>query len=56
MIEQIAKTQDILYLRFDCRAEYQEPVSFYKKRGFAIVGSFSEGEGQNYFLMEKKIA
>lgn len=56
MIEQIAKTRHIRYLRFDCRAEYQELVLFYKKRGFAVVGTFSEGEGQNYFLMEKKIA
>jgi ribosomal protein S18 acetylase RimI-like enzyme len=56
MTEQIAKKRNIHYLRFDCRAEYQQLVSFYKKRGFAVVGSFSEGEGQNYFLMEKKIA
>jgi len=53
--ENQAKSRGIKYLRLDCRAEYQKLVEFYKKGGFAQVGSFSEGDNQNYLLMEKVI-
>lgn len=54
-LEQIARERGIKYIRFDCREEYSDLVSFYKKRGFVEVGRFSEGEGQNCLLMEKEI-
>jgi GNAT superfamily N-acetyltransferase len=54
-IELIAKSRNIKNLGLDCRAEYPDLVRFYLKRGFNQVGSFSEGAGQNYLLMEKSI-
>jgi|GEM_PF-1391239 len=53
--EEESKKRKIKYIRFDCRAEYQELVHFYEKRGYGRVGAVSEGEGENYLLMEKKI-
>lgn len=53
--DEITKSRGIAYIRFDCRKEYVELVNFYQKRGYKIVGSFSEGEDQNYLLMEKKV-
>lgn len=53
--DETAKSRGIAYIRFDCRKEYVELVNFYQKRGYKIVGSFSEGENQNYLLMEKKV-
>lgn len=51
----VAQDQGIKFIRFDCRAEYTDLVSFYEKRGYVRKGSFTEGEGQNYFLMEKEL-
>ena len=51
--DQAARDRGLKYVRFDCRAEYTDLVDFYKKRGYQEVGSFTEGEGQNYLLMEK---
>lgn len=54
-VDEIAKSRGIAYIRFDCRKEYVELVNFYQKRGYKTVGFFSEGEDQNYLLMEKKV-
>ena len=56
MADDTAKSRGIDCVRFDCRAEYTDLVTFYLKRGYAKVGSFSEYEDQNYLLMEKKVA
>ena len=55
LADDVAKSRGIDYVRFDCRAEYTDLANFYQKRGYAKVGSFSEGEDQNYLLMEKKV-
>lgn len=55
LADEIVRQRGIKYLRFDCRAEYTDLVSFYEKRGYTKRGSFSEGERQNYFLMEKEV-
>jgi ribosomal protein S18 acetylase RimI-like enzyme len=55
LAEGISKGKDIEYVRFDCREEYSELVDFYIKRGYEKRGSFSEGENENYLMMEKKI-
>lgn len=55
LADEMVKQRGIRYVRFDCRAEYTDLVNFYEKRGYVKKGSFSEGDGQNYFLMEKKI-
>jgi ribosomal protein S18 acetylase RimI-like enzyme len=55
LADEIVKQRGIKYIRFDCRAEYADLVNFYEKRGYSKRGSFSEGERQNYFLMEKEV-
>lgn len=53
--DQTAVNRGIRYLRFDCRAEYTDLIRFYTNRGYLSRGSFSEGEAQNYLLIEKTL-
>ena len=54
--ETLAKQQGVEWLRLDCRSEVPGIVAFYEKRGFHKVGEpLPEGEGETYWLMEKKI-
>lgn len=55
--EESAKERNIPYIRFDCRESYGELVEFYKKRGYGVVGRFTDPSDNDepYLLMEKKI-
>lgn len=55
-VEALARQQGVAWLRLDCRLEVPGIVLFYEKRGFNKVGEpLPEGEGETYWLMEKKI-
>lgn len=53
-LEQIAKKNNIKFLRFDARADYSQLIEFYTKYGFKIVGELND-EGDKYYLFEKEI-
>lgn len=54
-LEELAKENDIKYIRFDARGIYTELISFYKKMNFKVVGELID-EGDIYYLFEKEIS
>ena len=57
LAEDLARLRGVKWLRLDCRSEVPGLVSFYEKRGFNKTpnGLCVEGEGESYWLMEKRI-
>lgn len=64
MVEGLAKTRQIPFVRFDARASYTKLIDFYKKQGYKIVGSLLDDldeenpqseEDRTYYLMEKSL-
>lgn len=53
-IEKYAQENNVKYIRFDARGDYDALMKFYKKRGYKIVGEMPDGD-EVYYLFEKKV-
>lgn len=53
-LEKLALDNNVKYIRFDTRGDYQELISFYSKQGFTIIGELKD-EDEIYYLFEKKL-
>jgi ribosomal protein S18 acetylase RimI-like enzyme len=52
--EDMARQNNIKYVRFDARKDYTKLIEFYQKVGYQIKGEFLD-DGEMYCLFEKRI-